>query len=121
MRLFIAAVSFALFVGHANALGVSDLTNAEASSGLKAALIQGADKAVNQLSATDGFFGNKEVKIPLPDTLKKAERTMRIFGMGKQADQFSLAEFNARENIKNRLDQGTRISFREMMYPLMQA
>lgn len=97
MRFFIAAVSFALFVGHANALGVSDLTNTEASSGLKAALIQGADKAVSQLSAADGFFGNKEVKIPLPDTLKKAERTMRMLGLGKQADELVLRMNRAAE------------------------
>ncbi len=40
--------------------------------------------------------------------------------IGEHADQFSLAEFNARENIKKRLDSGTRVSLREMLYPLMQ-
>jgi len=40
--------------------------------------------------------------------------------IGEHADQFSLAEFNARENIKKRLEMGTRISLREMLYPLMQ-
>ena len=40
--------------------------------------------------------------------------------IGEQADQFSLAEFNARENIKKRLDSGIRVSLREMLYPLMQ-
>jgi len=40
--------------------------------------------------------------------------------IGNQADQFSLAEFIARENIKKRLDAGTRISLREVLYPLMQ-
>lgn len=37
-----------------------------------------------------------------------------------QADQFSLAEFIARENIRRRLDAQTRVSLREMLYPLMQ-
>jgi tyrosyl-tRNA synthetase len=37
-----------------------------------------------------------------------------------QANAFSLAEFIARENIKKRLDKGTRISLRELLYPLMQ-
>ncbi|MDP2586261.1 MAG: tyrosine--tRNA ligase [Candidatus Komeilibacteria bacterium] len=41
--------------------------------------------------------------------------------LGAQADQFSVAEFSARENIKKRLDAGKRVSFREMLYPLMQA
>jgi len=40
--------------------------------------------------------------------------------IGEHADQFSLAEFNARENIKKRLESGTRVSLREMLYPLMQ-
>lgn len=40
--------------------------------------------------------------------------------IGEHADQFSLAEFNARENIKKRLAEGKRVSLREMMYPLMQ-
>lgn len=37
-----------------------------------------------------------------------------------QADAFSLAEFISRDNIKKRLDEGKRISLREVLYPLMQ-
>lgn len=40
--------------------------------------------------------------------------------IGRQADNFSLNEFISRENIKKRLDEGKRISLRELMYPLMQ-
>ncbi len=40
--------------------------------------------------------------------------------IGEQADVFSLAEFIARENIKKRLDEGKRVSLREVLYPLMQ-
>ena len=40
--------------------------------------------------------------------------------IGTQADAFSLHEFIARENIAKRLDQGKRISLRELLYPLMQ-
>jgi tyrosyl-tRNA synthetase len=40
--------------------------------------------------------------------------------ISEHADQFSLAEFNARENIKKRLEEGKRISLRELLYPLMQ-
>ncbi|MBU1130911.1 tyrosine--tRNA ligase [Patescibacteria group bacterium] len=40
--------------------------------------------------------------------------------IGEQADQFSVAEFIARENIRTRLDAGARVSVREMLYPLMQ-
>lgn len=97
MRFLITVLSFVLFATHANALSMSDLSNTEASGGLKEALIQGAGKAVSQLSATDGFFGNKEVKIPLPSSMKKAEKAMRMFGMGKQADELVLKMNRAAE------------------------
>lgn len=42
------------------------------------------------------------------------------YEIGKQADQFSLNEFISRENISKRLNEGKRISLRELMYPLMQ-
>lgn len=38
----------------------------------------------------------------------------------RQADLFSLAEFIARKNIKQRLKTESRISLRELLYPLMQ-
>lgn len=40
--------------------------------------------------------------------------------IGEQADAFSLADFISRENIKKRLETGSRISLREVLYPLMQ-
>lgn len=97
MRFLTIALSLMLFTSHASALSVDDLSNKEASGGLKTALIQGAEKAVSKLGATDGFLGNPEVKIPLPDTLKKAERGMRMLGMGKQADELVLKMNRAAE------------------------
>lgn len=92
-----AVLGLILFATNANALSVDDLSSSEASRGLKEALIQGAGKAVSQLGAVDGFFGNKEVKIPLPDTMKKAEKAMRMLGMGKQADELVLRMNRAAE------------------------
>ncbi len=40
--------------------------------------------------------------------------------IGEQASLFSVADFIARDNIKRRLDAGTRVSLREVLYPLMQ-
>jgi hypothetical protein len=97
MRHLMIAVGMALLMGNANALGLSDITNTEASGGLKEALIQGASKAVGTLGTTDGFLGNKEVKIPLPSNLKKVEKAMRMFGMGKQADDLVLKMNRAAE------------------------
>lgn len=93
----ITALAFSFLIGNANALSLSDLSNADASGGLKEALIQGAAKAVGKLGSVDGFFGNPEVKIPLPKNLKKAEKLMRTFGMGKQADDLVLKMNRAAE------------------------
>lgn len=97
MKKIILAALLTLFVSHASALAVSDLSNTEATSGLKAALTQGANKAVSNLGAVDGFFGNQQVKIPLPKTMQKAEKVMRMFGMGKQADELVLKMNRAAE------------------------
>ncbi len=80
-----------------NTSGVSSLSNTEASDGLKAALDQGVTKAVSMLGATDGFFGNKEVKIPLPKSLQKIEKGMKLVGMGKQSDELILKMNRAAE------------------------
>ncbi len=40
--------------------------------------------------------------------------------IGDHADQFSVADFIARDNIKRRLVAGKRVSLREVLYPLMQ-
>jgi tyrosyl-tRNA synthetase len=40
--------------------------------------------------------------------------------IAEQADQFSLHEFEARENIARRMKQGKRVGLREVLYPLMQ-
>lgn len=97
LKKIIATTLLTLFMTQANALAVSDLSNAEASGGLKEALTQGVSKAINSLGAADGFFANKDVKIPLPDSLKKAEKAMRMFGMGKQADELVLKMNRAAE------------------------
>jgi hypothetical protein len=80
-----------------NDAAVSNLSDKETNDGLKLALNQGVTKAVDVLGATDGFLGNKEVKIPLPDSLKKIEKGMRMVGMGDQADDLVLKMNRAAE------------------------
>ncbi|MES2554387.1 MAG: DUF4197 domain-containing protein [Pseudomonadota bacterium] len=100
MRSVFTAVLFTLSASLAlqsHAADISDISNSEATSGLKEALIVGAGKAINSLGSTDGFFGNPLVKIPLPDGMQKAEKAMRMFGMGKQADDLVLKMNRAAE------------------------
>ena len=58
-----------LAYGQAYALSLSDLTDGEASQGLKAALEKGALAAISILGRKDGFLANEKVRIPLPGFL----------------------------------------------------
>lgn len=73
------------------------LSNADITAGLKEALSRGADAAVAQLGKENGFLGNEALKIPLPPGLQKADKTLRMFGMGKHADELVLSMNRAAE------------------------
>ena len=63
------------------------LSSKDAAGGLRAALSQGIDVAVSQLGVKNGFLNDPRVAIPLPHPLDKAESTLRMLGMGGEADQ----------------------------------
>jgi hypothetical protein len=73
------------------------LSNQDAVAGLKAALEKGSQAAVSALGRTDGFLGNPKVKIPLPESLSRAETLMRRVGMGHYADELVLTMNRAAE------------------------
>lgn len=79
------------------AAGLADLSNRDATSGLREALVQGAGAAVSKLGVENGFFGNDRVKIPLPDALKRVEGGLRLLGMQRQAEELTLAMNRAAE------------------------
>lgn len=79
------------------ALSLDDLSNKDASVGLKEALTQGVTTAVGSLGKANGFLGNPDVKIPLPGKLAQAESILRMAGMGKQADELVTAMNRAAE------------------------
>lgn len=82
----------------ARALALSDLTNVEASKGLKAVLERGALAAVGLLGKPDGFMGNDKVRIPLPGYLEDAAKLMRNFGQGGRIDELLMAMNRAAES-----------------------
>lgn len=89
-------------------------------SGLKEALEIGTGNAVDVLSVTDGYFGNKLVKILLPDELKKVEPMLRNIGLNRQVDEFILtmnraAESAAKEATPIFLDAIKGITFDDAM------
>src|SRR5581483_11633208 len=73
------------------------LTSKDAAGGLRAALSQGVEIAVAQLGAPDGFLKDPKVTIPLPPALDKADRALRMVGMGADADALKTAMNHAAE------------------------
>ena len=82
---------------HAHALSLGDLSNAEASSGLKTALEKGALMAVALLGKPDGFLGNPKVRIPLPGYLEDASKLLKTLGQGKRIDELTTSINRAAE------------------------
>lgn len=71
----------------ARALSLGDLTEGDASQGIKVALEKGALAAVALLGKTDGFLGNPKVRIPLPGFLEDASKLLKMTGQGKRVDE----------------------------------
>lgn len=76
---------------------VTPPTQDELVAGIKEALATGTERAVRRIGRTDGFWQNAALRIPLPDSLKKAEKAMRSLGQGKTVDEFHLSLNRAAE------------------------
>jgi len=70
----------------------------EINNGLKQALELGTGKSSEQLSATNGFFGNAAVKILFPPEARKVESTLRSIGLGNLADNVIMSLNRAAED-----------------------
>ncbi|MBC3373809.1 DUF4197 domain-containing protein [Pseudomonas sp. SWRI92] len=86
-----------LICANVMALSLSDLSQKDATGGLKDALTQGAQIAVKQLGTPGGFSNNPDVKIELPGKLGKVASKMKAFGMGDQVDQLETSMNQAAE------------------------
>jgi hypothetical protein len=64
------------------------LTQDQMVGGLKEALANGVEKAVANLGREDGFLKDLGVKIPMPASLQKVEKTLRTLRQDKLADEF---------------------------------
>ena len=86
-----------LLSASAFALSLNDLSQSDATGGLKDALTQSAQVAVKQLGVPGGFSNNKDVRIELPGNLGKVAKKMKQFGMGAQVDQLETSMNKAAE------------------------
>jgi len=93
-----AGACLALTGALAQADGALDaLSSQQRTQGLKTALTQAAQVAVQNLGQTDGFLGNPDVRIPLPGKLQKAQKLLAALGAGKQTDALVTAMNRAAE------------------------
>ena len=97
MKTRMFALITGLAIGGPALAGLESITNQDATTGLREALVKGAQVAVEALGKQDGFFGNGKVKIPLPGKLKDGEKLLRTLGAGKQADALVTAMNRAAE------------------------
>ncbi|MFL9815061.1 DUF4197 domain-containing protein [Stutzerimonas sp. VN223-3] len=79
------------------ALSLGDLSQGDASAGLKDALSQGAKVAVQQLGKPGGFSNDPDVRIELPGNIGKASRMLKMMGMGAQVEELETGMNKAAE------------------------
>ena len=78
-----------------------ELSENEVASGLKEALTKGIEKGVNQLSKPNGYFGDLEIKIPLPKEAADVEKKLRSLGQGQKVDEAIESINRAAEDAAN--------------------
>jgi hypothetical protein len=96
MRRLLSGIAALAIISPAVA-GLDDITHAEALRGVRQALTDGSLAAVAKLGVENGYFKNPKVKIPLPPSLQRVERGLRVFGMKREADELVLAMNRAAE------------------------
>ncbi len=86
-----------LATASALAAGLVDISASDATGGIREALGKGAASAVSSLGKENGFLGNAKVRIALPDSLKSADKALRLMGQGKYTDELIEAMNRAAE------------------------
>lgn len=73
------------------------LSLSEVDAGLRQALEIGATNVSQQLGATDGFFGDRRVRIPLPNRLDDLQKNLEKIGLSGPLDDLQLRMNRAAE------------------------
>lgn len=109
-RMVFQVILFIIFAGNVLAISLDDVMKglggatktgttdeATVASGLKEALSIGTEKAVNNVSQLDGYFGNQIIKILVPEKIQKVVDVLKMAGYQKQVDDFVLSMNRAAE------------------------
>ena len=68
-------------------LGYAPLTEAEVTQALRDALGRSISLSAANASRVDGYLGNPQISIELPEDAEKLEKTLRKLGFGRQIDR----------------------------------
>ncbi len=93
----VALFPLGLLAASAFALSLSDLSNKDATGGLKAALEKGSGAAVAKLGAENGFLNNEKVRIQLPKILEQARPLLQMTGKSQKLDDLVVQMNHAAE------------------------
>jgi hypothetical protein len=96
-RTLVIAAFVTVAVSTAAAQRTGNVSDGEIAGGLKEALSKGVSSAIKSLGKEDGFLGNVRVRIPLPKSLQKVEKVVRVAGQGKAVDEFVASMNHAAE------------------------
>ncbi|HUX79028.1 MAG TPA: DUF4197 domain-containing protein [Alphaproteobacteria bacterium] len=109
-RMFFQVVLLIIFTGTSLAISLDDVmkglggttkagTNDDATvvSGLKEALSIGTENAVKNVSQLDGYFGNKIIKLLMPEKIQKTADVLKMAGYQQQVDDFIMSMNRAAE------------------------
>jgi hypothetical protein len=70
------------------ARNITALTEEQITAGLKEALATGIERSVTNLGRADGFLKDTDVRIPLPPSLRWADKSLRAIGQEQLSDEF---------------------------------
>ena len=96
-RTLVIAAFVAVAVSTTAAQRTGNVSDGEIAGGLKEALSKGVSTAIKSLGKENGFLGNVRVRIPLPKSLQKVEKVVRVAGQGKAVDEFVASMNHAAE------------------------
>ena len=86
-----------LFKRLRNALGGTTLSEQDIVSGLKEALRVGTKNAVALVSRVNGYYKTEAIRIRLPESVRNAEKVLRVAGFGSTIDRFEVSMNRAAE------------------------
>jgi polyribonucleotide nucleotidyltransferase len=74
-----------------------NLTQQEIVNGLKEALTVGANNATSSVAKVDGFYRNRNIRIPFPEDAQRMKTSLEAVGMKKQVNKFEVTLNRAAE------------------------